>query len=308
MIEEHPPRVAAFKSRLISEIPCVPDKVEVRRALGELSLPRLLIQYFNWSDRLLPPRPRRTIRWHGFHEHSAHSFSSPALMELEKLSEKGERLDQYLSRQAYECGYVQRPSPKRGVFWGDKDLALNAYDVHHLHLVAMDKHRRRPGGSRTLLFATLSRTNMVPLMIGDHNSFDDGTLFKAVTAFRAATGLVLRGVEPPREGDGFTQLEKAKLIRSGFMITGETAGSVVPTAMLSNAGTSLLHTRHSSRVLQAIAQWEAWLDDHAKLSDLLEGATWLPQRPQWEWRCYFSDLCITETTTGNTVLVLPWVR
>ena len=65
-------------------------------------------------------------------------------------------------------------------FWRDKDRTRVTLDAHHLHM-----GQRNPHGTvdRTghLLFVGIMTDTAVFLTIGDHNSFDDGTISKLMT-------------------------------------------------------------------------------------------------------------------------------
>ncbi|UIJ85274.1 hypothetical protein LZK77_16280 [Rhizobium leguminosarum] len=188
-----PPRIADLRRQLLSDIPCVPGTSSVRGELGTMALPQLISTYLNWKDRSLAPRPRRTIIWAGLYRHTRGPIDWDRIFKIVELSNNGDSLDRYLSRLAKTNGYVPRSPERRGIEWGDKDLALNAYSVHHLHLAPANLSGKRSGDSNALLFVAASRDAMTLLMVGNHSSFDDGTLFDAVTAFRAESDFWVRG-------------------------------------------------------------------------------------------------------------------
>jgi hypothetical protein len=305
-LEALPPRIADFKRQLALEIPCVPDNASVRGELVAMPLARLIATYLNWKDRSLAPHPRQTVIWNGLHRHTRGPIDWGRIFNLVELSSKGVSLNRHLSRLAATHGYVPRSAERKGIEWGDKDLALNAYGVHHLHLVPANVTGKRKGDSNRLLFVVASRDTMALLMVGDHSSFDDGTLFSAVTEFRADTDFWIRDALPAREPLGAK--ESAKMLRFGVMAMGVHGGKLVPTAFLSSMGTSLWHTRHADRIVLTLEEWEAILNDRTRCVDAFKQKGWIPQNPVWRWELIDADLYLREVNTGAAGLVVPWER
>ncbi|MBY3177566.1 hypothetical protein HFO27_23480 [Rhizobium leguminosarum] len=147
---------------------------------------------------------------------------------------------------------------------------------------------------------------MTLLMVGNHSSFDDGTLFDAVTEFRAANDFWVRGILPEREPR--SAKDSAKFIRHGMMVTGTYQGKVVPTALLSSMGTGVRHTIHADQIVITLESWEPILDDPAQSEAAFKQKGWIPKEPVWQWNFHYGDLYLTETKTGAAGLVLPWDR
>ena len=167
------PRLHAFHKKLGELIPCEPESA--RAALHPMSTPELLVRYLNWADRYVAPRPRRVITWEGFVRHGSAHLHREAVYGLAEKIEAGDDLTPYLSERISKFGYVSSKKTKRrqrGVEWRDKDYVLNAFDTHHLHL--------KPTGSQELLYVCFSRNDALFVMVGDHKSFDDGSLAQAV--------------------------------------------------------------------------------------------------------------------------------
>jgi hypothetical protein len=160
------PRLRAFHKKLADLIPCEPEAARVD--LHRMATPELLVRYLNWADRYVAPRPRRVVTWDGFLRHGSGHLHREAVYGLAKKVEAGEDLTPVLSDRISRFGYVSRAPKKsraRGIEWGDKDDALNAFDTHHLHLEC--------NSTRTLLYVCFSRNDAFFVMVGDHNSFDD---------------------------------------------------------------------------------------------------------------------------------------
>ena len=156
---------------------------EVRADLYKMEPQELLARYLNWADRFVASRPRHIVRLKGFLRHGSPQPHVLAVNDLIKKIEKGDDLTPFLSGRIHRFGYV-RPTAhrnkKRGlVEWGDKDYALNAFETHHLHLSRK--------GTKELLYVIFSRDRAFLVMVGDHKSFDDGTLAQAIAEARVGT-------------------------------------------------------------------------------------------------------------------------
>ena len=130
--------------------------------------------------------------------------------DLIKKIERGDNLTPFLSDRIHHFGYV-RPTAlqnkkRRGlVEWEDKDYALNAFETHHLHL--------SPKGTKELLYVIFSRDLAFLVMVGDHKSFDDGTLAEAIADAKVGTSHELKGLLGP-------MLPVPRKSRTGFNGTG----------------------------------------------------------------------------------------
>ena len=190
MIDLERPRLEEFRRWLVQEIPCEPQSV--RTDLEALSLSSLAIKYMNWRDRFVPTRARNVTTWDGFLRDPRRLAFRPTIDALAQRITSGQDLTPFLSTEIVKCGYVRpktrKDGKRRGIEWDDKDYALNGYGVHHLHL--SDEMMRDGWARRTddLLFATFDRESAFFLMIGDHDSFHDGTLMRAAAKSRAASG------------------------------------------------------------------------------------------------------------------------
>jgi hypothetical protein len=215
----------------------------------------LLSRYINWADRFVAPRPRRVVTWDGFHRHGTATAHWDAVSALAAEIEAGNDLTPYLSDKLNRSGYVpakdDRKKRPRGLEWADKDYALNAYEMHHLHL--------NPAGSEELLYVSFSRNDAFFLMVGDHKSFDDGSLAQAIAESRVGTSYELNGVVAPRQRR--TMNEYNQLQRRGWSTFFPIGGRAVMGATLSTAGTSWLHTKHAQRLLRVIQKVDAQIDE-----------------------------------------------
>ena len=143
-------------------------------------------------------------------------------------------------------------------------------------------------------------------MLGDHRSFDDGSLAAAVAAARVGTVHEFSSVLP--SPSRFSDAEREQLQRHGFTTTMTVEGHTVLAAMLSSAGTSPQHTRHADRMYAKMVQLEPTIDQPGFGREWFEsnGRT-LPAQPAFEWHIEHCDLCLVETT-GTALNVLRWDR
>lgn len=290
-------------------IPCVPK--DAREDLYRVGLGELLGHYVNWADRNVPPRRRRVVTWDGFLRHGSPLSRWDAVKYLVKKIETGEDLKPFLSDRVERFDYVPRKFDKgnkrRGVEWQDKDYVLNAFETHHLHLSTNIRSDGWSGRSRALLYVNFSRDDAFLVMVGDHNSFDDGTLAQAICEARVGTSHEIKGVLGPARRR--TAHEQNKLQRHGLSTVYEIGGHTVIGAMLSTMGTSLLHRRHADRIIETIKELEPQLDSPGF------GYEWFkrsgkpyPETPAFEWAMEYCDFFLVETTTAVGFPMVKWRR
>ncbi len=180
------PRIGDFHDRVAAAVPCVPDDDETRAALRGRRLADVLGVFLNHHGRFVPARPRNV-------DYAADFWTSQAvrveadIAALEGRIKRGEDLGPYMSPNIGRNGFVASNGRQR---WEPaRDLALNAFGVHHLHLT--------PGkGSDALAFIAFSRIAAVFVMLGPHKSFDDGSLADAVARYQAQTGREIKSAWP----------------------------------------------------------------------------------------------------------------
>ncbi|KAB7610122.1 hypothetical protein F9L33_14595 [Amylibacter sp. SFDW26] len=300
-------RVASLRKLVIGLIPSKPGDDQVRKELLDMSINSLVTIYMNWVDRFIPPRKRRVMGWDGFEKRNNPKQFSSELNELIKIINEGGNLKPYLSEKILKECYSPLDTKKKGINWMGKDMALNAYDVHHLHLVPINKNGNRKGQSKELLFVGVSRDEVLFIMLGDHKSFDDGSLREAVSEYHAQSGNELIGVaglasNPINE-------DKSKLTRRGINTIDEIDGKFLIPAMLSTTGTAVAHTRHADFCCKIIEEFEPLLHERPKIIKRLGiQANELPNEPIWEWSFWYADLILSETISGKRFLMASWRR
>jgi hypothetical protein len=308
MIDFERPRLKEFHHWIAQEIPC---EEQARTELQSFPLPSVLIRYLNWRDRLVPARPRAVMTWDTFLGDNRTLDHWPAVTAHAARIAAGQDLTPYLSQDIARSGYVRSraSSNKRpGVEWRDKDYALNAYGFHHLHLsdtILPSGWARR---TKELLYVSFDRDSAFFLMVGDHKSFDDGTLAQAVAKTRAASRSSILGLATPGRKSA-DHSERNRLQRHGFTTTMTVGDKVVFGAIISTAGTSTFHSVHVTKIMRAIEAPELRADDAEFRRELFELAPQeCPAVPDFVWRMHNCDVGLLERTTGTFFTVLPWIR
>ncbi|KZK85977.1 hypothetical protein PsAD13_01108 [Pseudovibrio sp. Ad13] len=300
-------RLSGLREWMIETVPCFPASSDTKSHLRKMSLDQLMRVYINWIDRFIPTNPRQPMVWDGFWtRNNPRQYADQINVIIEK-ARVGEDLTPYLSQKVHTHGFVPYPPSRRGVNWGDKDMALNAYDVHHLHLIPANKNRKRKGDSKHLLYVGVSREEFRFLMLGNHNSFDDGTLAEAVAAHRADSDLALKGVVGlSRE---MSAKESQQLARHGISTPMIAGNKVVLGAMISSVGTASGHVIHVDRCCEVIERNEEVIDDRSRLMDWLQlSEEDVPEKPDWRWQFYHANLYLVECCTAKGFLVCKWRR
>lgn len=300
-------RAAALRKQMIGLIPSKPGDDHARSELRSMPIGSLTATYMNWVDRFIPPRKRQVMGWNGFEKRNNPKQFSSELNELIKIINEGGNLKPYLSEKILNECYSPLEGTKKGINWIGKDMALNAYDVHHLHLVPINENGNRKGQSKELLFVAVNRDEVLFIMLGDHKSFDDGSLREAVSEHHAQSGNVLKGVVGLASNP--SDKDKSKLTRHGINTIEEIDGKFPMPTMLSMAGTGIAHIRHVDFCCGVIEEFEPLLDERTKIINRLGiQANELSNEPIWKWSFWYADLILSETISDERFLMAPWKR
>ena len=256
-----------------------------------MSLRAAFTVYVNWADRFVPARRRKVVFLAGFWSNEAWRHRD-AVLAITRKVEAGADLSGHLSSLVNFRGFAPDRYDGQGRLigskWRDKDFALNAYNVHHLHLV------ESPARSEQLLFAEFTGDLAVFVMVGDHDSFDGPELERRILEARARNGHELKGVLALQDG-GATSSERNELARAGISTVVSVDGKVVIGASLSTAGTSDYTSLHAARILRALADLESKLDDDEWVATLLrEARIEQQQNTKLEWLLNFANLVLID--------------
>jgi hypothetical protein len=293
---DYPPRIARLHEELSRVIPCNPDRPDVRAELAAFSLSDLLIKYTNWANRFIPTRKREVVYGENFWNDGRALAHAAGVLRIANEVEAGDDLTPRISTRVHTHGYVparfDSSGRQKGPEWGDKDFALNAYDVHHLHL------SRNGGHGRDLLYVGFTRERAIFLFVGDHNSFDDGSVAQAAARWHTGGN----NIRMP-----YLDKELSLIHRAGLSTMNVVDGRVYIGTALSSDGSSTFHwARHLWKVLR---QWEPMLDDPARRGRLFtESGRVCPDEPEFIWRMQGCDLELVEMRSRVGFACAKWRR
>ncbi|MCV9936113.1 hypothetical protein OIU35_07030 [Boseaceae bacterium BT-24-1] len=277
-------------------------------ALASLNMPQTMLAYVNWASRFIQPR-RRTVSYApAFWKSQAAMERGGDVLALEAAVKAGSNLTPYLSGRVLSDGYQSGAENGEGkqTKWADKDFALNAYGIHHLHFVPANGKSRgaEQGKHGHLLYVEFGRYHATFLMVGDHKSFDDGTLHDAVIEARASSGAwELQGIRPPRNPEDHK--DEFRLARRGFATTAVKDGRVFIAANLSTAGTSPRHTRHASHILRALSVVDPELDKDSYWRERFASfGRSVPTARDFEWSMQYTELSVIERCSQTKLIIV----
>lgn len=125
---------------------------------------KVLHQYLSYLHRLIPAIPRTIHKPEGFHCPEKYA---QGLRILEEKIRMGENLQPYQSRKITSIDY--------------KDMMLNDWGIHHLHLgVDMEISRPFIKGTKDVLFALFNKGNAYFLTIAGHSSWSEIEMIKII--------------------------------------------------------------------------------------------------------------------------------
>lgn len=291
-------RIERLRLELAESIPCDPPTEELRRDLQQMQLNDLLFVCVEWAQRNIRPAHRVVYETDAFWD--ARALRHEAEIDRHRVRIMlGEDLGPYLSERVKRHGYTPARADSRqprGLDWKRRDLTLNAFGVHHLHL--------HPEGSEELLFAIFGRDYAALLMLGDHKSFHNGEVEDAVTRWRAESGqFEIKGIIGLERSQ--TPQERTALARHGLGTIAEVNGKFVLSSTLSTAGTSMDGVRRADRIHTELERIDALLDGKV-LTSVITGEHLIQLKGRrWSWHMQHSDLILREDITPKEFLVVP---
>jgi hypothetical protein len=176
------PRITDLRDNLVSLMPIRKTTDRVKLA-GEY-ITTVLIQYLTWQARLIRPRPRSVVIWPEVLASPNYAVHQTDVERLKSEFEAGLDVNAALSSQVRTNVYAGDLPKKTTAMtqeewvkkaWRGKDRMRVLVDAHHLHL---GPHQSDGTVGRTgpLLFAGITPDQAFFLTIGDHDSFDDGSI------------------------------------------------------------------------------------------------------------------------------------
>lgn len=298
-----PPRVEGLRKALAVGIPILGDEFQGRAELDAMNLGDLLAVYVNWMSRLPQRKPRR-VRFAADFWTEAAEKARPEIAALEAAVRNGDDLLPFLSDRAARDGYTPKGGRTGGgIVWGDKDFALNAWGVHHLHLGKAGLNQRVQR-TADLLYVCFTRDEAVFLLLGNHRSFDDGRLERSISTHQALEGrLTINGVVGLTRH--YSPQERTKLARYGIMTLAQIGDAFVISGSASTAGTSVYASRMASALEETLLETDHLLDDPAFIVRMIEKSGRTPSDEEWRWVLHHCDLCFGQEDNVELLLVLP---
>lgn len=177
-------RIQDLRDELVRNMPI--QKAADRAKLAGEYITTVLIQYLTFKARMVRVRPRTVVIWPevaASPHYAVHKVDVERLKaEFEAGTDMNAALSSLVRRNVYAgdlptktAGMTNEDWVKKA--WRGKDRVRVLYDVHHLHLGA----RQADGSvarSGPLLFVGIAPDQAFFLALGDHDSFDDGTISK----------------------------------------------------------------------------------------------------------------------------------
>jgi hypothetical protein len=311
-VQSEPPRIAELRASMAAGIPCEAKYESVaRRELGTLPFPGLLTLYLNWAHRFVPMGRRKVEYVSGFWDAPVAQSHGGNILNIAGRIERGDDLTTLLSRLVHNRGYVPRhiraglpPEKKR---WRDKDFALNALGVHHLHISNPPVGSRSAERGNEIVFVEFTTEIARFVLAGTHADFHGERLSYAVAKMRAEAGFTIKGAQlrdPPRPHAELSALAAAGL--STFTSVGD---QVVPLYLLSADGTPVFLVKQVMQIHRTLASIEPKIDEPGWASDLF-GRVGIPMPPsvQFDWVLQNTALHLRERVSGTYFGAVPSYR
>lgn len=243
---------------VLETLPCAPD---ARAELEAETTSGLLIAYFNWYCRLVPPQRRRVHKSRAL-KHKIKDLQTSQRRALQKIEEdisRGRDLTPHLSRST-ETGYLStKRASKQGKSRRDRDLMLYDWGLHHLHL--SEQLRRDGFVTRTedLLFAGFQHDDAYLIDIAPHGSWYLKSLLETIVMDWPDSGLLLPSLSGLRLATTFSDEEGLELREAGVAANMfEFEDKVwMPRDGISTARTSIRATQRANLILTEAERLEA---------------------------------------------------
>lgn len=297
---------ADLRAHILSILPHDRADSAVVSDLASKPIDTLLVIYHNWLSRLVRPAKRSVHLSREFASNPLRTKHSAGLNDTLAAVENGIDLTSRLSKLVIN-GYIANSSSKTK----DKDLMLNDWSVHHLHLGTKPDANDPAYIQRTgkLLFVIFRPTAACVLDIFDHAAWTDRDIVRIAVGNWPGLDFFLEMKGVVGVAANFDEKEHQKLRRAGITSAVEIDGRVyVGRGMLSTAGTSYQSARAADVLLDRIEEFERLaVDEPLRVKKLLRDAgVNPPDSPDFEFVFLTDGYGIREKTTGGLiVLSLP---
>lgn len=227
----------------------LPYRPEDRAELEAMHVSDLLILYFNWRSRRVPPRPRTV---HISRALPANPLASdpiykPGIDQIIAMIQAGDDLTPHLSR-GIQYGY-QGSGPPRETHL---DPMLNDWGIHHLHLsieMEPDGFVKRDG---PVLFAAFRPNDAYLIDIMHHGDWVRERVMHLIIEEWPEVGLVTQ--LPGMSLSALPTEDERKKMRKVGVAAGFDIGTGIffPDSLLTTAGTSMKQTEAADNLLKRV--------------------------------------------------------
>lgn len=254
----------------IAVIAALSPDPEGRDSFAKMDISKLLIIYWNWMSRVVPPRHYKV---HQSRELRANPLAGdprymPALHRIIDLLENAQEVSQHLSR-SVTVAYQAKPEKITSLAkYRDLDLLLNDWGVHHLHLSTELDSDGFVMRTKPLLFAVFKQDTAYLIDIFDHGGWASDAIPEIILRNWPDAGII-HELPVLASRESYTDIEKIGLRNAGLTTAYEARDGKVYmfNAGLTTAGTSVHAVQAANQILDRIEWFEkqlvadpAWLE------------------------------------------------
>lgn len=296
-----PTRIEQLKNDILRDIPVAKD--EVKNRLRELPFPFIMLVYVNYARRFITARPRKISYSPSFWSKITSTEVRDKIHALRDEIEQGHDLTPRLSPKLRSQGFslASIKTDENGKFighkWSDKDFALTAYNLHHLHLMKANSSGKFSGNSDNIIFIKFTRDEAVMVLLGNHKSFYSEELYKSSLELSPNwLGPASKFIGKPHEGSGYTPEQSIELMRAGIsplIIEGD--GGVSMRSPLSLYGSSVECNQEAELILKNLGDYDTLIEDREWLHASFENKDIsLPQNLDFKWTLQGTNLLLVD--------------
>jgi hypothetical protein len=295
----------SIRQLVLDHLPYDRSDAALVAALHGMSADDLLIRWFNWVQRMVPPVPRQVLQSVEFGANPLVQQRQSDLQALIADIAAGADLTKYLSR-GVEHGFVD-PSGVKMHRRQDLDLMLSAWGIHHLHIsqkVEPDGYVERDG---PIIFAVFRRDRAYLIDLMTHKDWAREHVIRVIVNNWPNDGLVheMKGVASlARTIDDEERLKLRKAQINTFIeIDGKVYGH---TTGMTTAGSSIQAVRQADRVMIALKSFaDAYeRDPAAVIAQVSPGIAW-PADPEFAVEFRPDAFGVSELKTNTFIRLGP---
>ena len=269
------------------------------------------MNYLNWAHRFVPMRKRVVEFVPGFWDSSVAQSCGGNILDLVGRIERGEDLTRFLSDLIHQRGYVpnnvRESLPAHVRRWRDKDFALNALGVHHLHVSHPPSSAGPVPKGKEIIFVEFVPNYARFVLAGTHDDFHSERLVTAVARMRALMGFTFKGISLREPTTPLSDL--MPLATHGLSFSTQVDGQVVPLSMISSDGTSTFLMDQFMKIQRTLSHVEPKVDEPDWLRALYEYMRLpMPTLHSFEWVLDCTALHLREQRSGTVFNVVPGYR